>query len=69
MVRVGNVKIVLYLLCWSLLYVGLRHCKWAGRNQVVEQGNVVYYLDGAHTPGSVVASAQWFHSEMQRREG
>jgi folylpolyglutamate synthase len=48
---------------------GLRHCKWAGRNQVVERGNVVYYLDGAHTPESVVASAQWFHSEMQRGGG
>ena len=66
MVCVGIVNCALLVI---LLYVGLRHCKWAGRNQVVERGNVVYYLDGAHTPGSVVASAHWFHSEMQEKEG
>jgi folylpolyglutamate synthase len=42
---------------------GLGLCKWAGRNQVAEHGNVTYYLDGAHTPESMKASAQWFLSE------
>ncbi|CAI8026281.1 Folylpolyglutamate synthase, mitochondrial [Geodia barretti] len=43
---------------------GLRLCRWAGRNQVVERGNVTYYLDGAHTPESVAACAEWFLSQM-----
>lgn len=49
----------------GLYGAGLRLCKWAGRNQVVQQGNVTYYLDGAHTPQSMEASAQWFLSEIK----
>ena len=50
-----------------IVNTGLWLCKWAGRNQVVVRGNVTYYLDGAHTPESVNASAEWFLSEVGGR--
>ena len=31
---------------------------------MVNRGSVTYYLDGAHTPESVRACADWFLSEM-----
>ena len=46
-----------------MLCAGLQQCRWAGRNQVVHRGGVAYYMDGAHTPESVEASAEWFLSE------
>ena len=47
-----------------LVCVGLRLCRWAGRNQVVVRGRVTYYIDGAHTPGSVEGCGEWFISEL-----
>ena len=46
--------------------VGLEHCVWAGRTQVFKKGNITYYLDGAHTPQSVEASAEWFLSQIAK---
>lgn len=48
--------------------VGLQHCVWAGRNQVVRRGSITYYLDGAHTPQSVEASAEWFLTETAPKD-
>lgn len=41
-------------------YVGLQNCHWAGRSQVLKRGRATFFLDGAHTPGSVTSSAEWF---------
>lgn len=32
---------------------GLCDCRWPGRYQVLHRKNVVYFLDGAHTPESM----------------
>nr|XP_002734675.1 PREDICTED: folylpolyglutamate synthase, mitochondrial-like [Saccoglossus kowalevskii] len=42
--------------------VGLRNCQWPGRTQIIKRENVTYYLDGAHTPISIKACAEWFKS-------
>lgn len=34
---------------------------------MVEWGKVTYYLDGAHTPESMEASALWFLSEVNTK--
>lgn len=39
---------------------GLRNTRWCGRNQVILRPRVTFYLDGAHTPKSMEACAQWF---------
>jgi folylpolyglutamate synthase len=42
---------------------GLRNVKWPGRAQLIETGNHKIYLDGAHTPESILACTQWFQSQ------
>ncbi|KAF0293643.1 Folylpolyglutamate synthase, mitochondrial [Amphibalanus amphitrite] len=44
----------------------LAECRWPGRCQKVSRGPVTYYLDGAHTRGSVELAAHWFQSEAAR---
>ncbi|KAJ7339433.1 hypothetical protein OS493_005831 [Desmophyllum pertusum] len=39
---------------------GLKNTRWCGRNQVIVRPQVTFYLDGAHTPKSMEACAQWF---------
>ena len=41
----------------SLLVIGLRQCRWPGRNQKIHRGNVTYFLDGGHTPDSLRVSS------------
>ena len=33
--------------------LGLRNAFWPGRCNIVKRPNVTFYLDGAHTPGSI----------------
>lgn len=40
--------------------LGLRLADWPGRNQLVDHGRMVYFLDGAHTEESVLACRAWF---------
>lgn len=35
-------------------------CRWPGRCQLIRRDNMVYHLDGAHTPQSIEFCAQWF---------
>ena len=44
---------------------GLRTCRWLGRNEIWRKGNITYFLDGAHTPGSIRSSAEWFVEAAQ----
>ncbi|XP_048415266.2 folylpolyglutamate synthase, mitochondrial isoform X2 [Stegostoma tigrinum] len=48
---------------------GLRDTKWLGRSQILKRGPVTYYIDGAHTIGSIKACVKWFreHSLKEAR--
>jgi len=50
----------------TLFLQGLRHTKWAGRCEVVKRDNVSFYMDGAHTPGSIEACVKWVHSRINK---
>ncbi|XP_022666896.1 putative folylpolyglutamate synthase [Varroa jacobsoni] len=39
---------------------GLESCRWPGRCQLLNRGNVAYFLDGAHTVESMEECARWF---------
>lgn len=38
---------------------GLAESKWAGRCQTIQQGNIRWLLDGAHTKESVTVAGEW----------
>uniref|UniRef100_A0A8R1EUZ6 Mur_ligase_C domain-containing protein n=1 Tax=Caenorhabditis japonica TaxID=281687 RepID=A0A8R1EUZ6_CAEJA len=43
----------------------IESCRWPGRSQVVRTNrNVTYLLDGAHTPKSMEACAEWAAEEF-----
>ena len=46
---------------------GLQLTKWAGRAEVIHDpsGRLSFYLDGAHSPESMEACANWFCSTIQ----
>lgn len=41
---------------------GLLKCRWPGRNQILSstEGHIKYFLDGAHTAGSMAACVEWY---------
>uniref|UniRef100_A0AAZ3PS82 Folylpolyglutamate synthase n=1 Tax=Oncorhynchus tshawytscha TaxID=74940 RepID=A0AAZ3PS82_ONCTS len=43
---------------------GLEVTEWPGRTQTLRHGPVTYYLDGAHTTGSMQACVHWFSQEI-----
>uniref|UniRef100_A0A8C7TS25 Folylpolyglutamate synthase n=1 Tax=Oncorhynchus mykiss TaxID=8022 RepID=A0A8C7TS25_ONCMY len=47
---------------------GLEATEWPGRTQTLRHGPVTYYLDGAHTTGSMQACVHWFSQEIQQEE-
>ncbi|KAJ7994026.1 hypothetical protein DPEC_G00261680 [Dallia pectoralis] len=47
---------------------GLETTEWPGRTQTLRLGPVTYYLDGAHTTGSMQACVQWFNHQTQLDE-
>ncbi|XP_062929604.1 folylpolyglutamate synthase, mitochondrial [Mobula hypostoma] len=42
---------------------GLRDTEWLGRSQILKRGPVTYYIDGAHTVGSIKACVKWFREQ------
>uniref|UniRef100_UPI00398F6B3A folylpolyglutamate synthase, mitochondrial isoform X2 n=1 Tax=Pristiophorus japonicus TaxID=55135 RepID=UPI00398F6B3A len=42
---------------------GLRNTEWLGRSQILKRGPVTYYLDGAHTIGSIKACVKWYREQ------
>lgn len=51
---------------------GLRDCRWPGRYQILRRGDVLYFIDGAHTPESMQKCAEWFiqsssHEKLQTK--
>ena len=60
--------------------VGLNLCKWAGRTQIIDLGkmfdgneendasNLIFYLDGAHTPKSLQCCTKWYSQILAENE-
>jgi len=46
---------------------GLENTVWPGRSQVVDRGEVAYFLDGAHTEESMLACTKWFQFATKSR--
>lgn len=46
---------------------GLEQVVWRGRCETKVEGNIRWYLDGAHTAGSIQVAATWFGSESSQR--
>uniref|UniRef100_A0A8C8A1S1 Folylpolyglutamate synthase n=1 Tax=Oryzias sinensis TaxID=183150 RepID=A0A8C8A1S1_9TELE len=44
----------------SEMMMGLANTEWPGRNQTLRNGEVTYFLDGAHTVRSMQACVDWF---------
>uniref|UniRef100_A0AAY5K5K9 Folylpolyglutamate synthase n=1 Tax=Esox lucius TaxID=8010 RepID=A0AAY5K5K9_ESOLU len=53
----------------SPLSPGLEATEWPGRTQTLRHGPITYYLDGAHTTGSMQACVHWFRQQTQQEEG
>ncbi|TAQ87638.1 hypothetical protein B7494_g4014 [Chlorociboria aeruginascens] len=47
---------------------GLETVSWPGRCQVIQDGNIAWHLDGAHTIESIRATASWFDSKLLQSE-
>ncbi|RFU33560.1 hypothetical protein B7463_g2781, partial [Scytalidium lignicola] len=46
---------------------GLEQAVWRGRCETKMEGNITWYLDGAHTMDSIKVAAQWFSNESSQR--
>ena len=46
---------------------GLEKLVWRGRCEKKTEGNVTWYLDGAHTADSIVVASKWFGMECSQR--
>ncbi|XP_010874502.2 folylpolyglutamate synthase, mitochondrial isoform X1 [Esox lucius] len=53
----------------SIMLKGLEATEWPGRTQTLRHGPITYYLDGAHTTGSMQACVHWFRQQTQQEEG
>jgi folylpolyglutamate synthase len=42
---------------------GLEQVLWRGRCETKNEGDITWYLDGAHTQDSIALAAKWFHDE------
>jgi folylpolyglutamate synthase len=45
--------------------LGLKYSTWPGRNQIISEGLIHYFLDGAHTSQSVRLCTDWFIHNSQ----
>jgi folylpolyglutamate synthase len=46
---------------------GLEKVVWRGRCEKKTEGNVTWYLDGAHTGDSILVASQWFDAECSHK--
>lgn len=46
---------------------GLEKAVWRGRCETKVEGNITWYLDGAHTADSMNVAAKWFGDESSKR--
>uniref|UniRef100_A0A8C9T6J8 Folylpolyglutamate synthase n=1 Tax=Scleropages formosus TaxID=113540 RepID=A0A8C9T6J8_SCLFO len=54
--------------CRSARHPGLAETEWPGRSHTIRHGPLTYFLDGAHTTGSVLACVRWFRKEAATLE-
>ncbi|KAJ8070391.1 hypothetical protein OCU04_000767 [Sclerotinia nivalis] len=47
----------------------LEQVVWRGRCETKVDGNITWYLDGAHTADSIVVAAKWFGDEVAKKNG
>ncbi|TGO89538.1 hypothetical protein BPOR_0104g00020 [Botrytis porri] len=47
----------------------LEQVVWRGRCETKVDGNVTWYLDGAHTADSIIVAAKWFGDEVAKEHG
>ncbi|XP_066262941.1 folylpolyglutamate synthase, mitochondrial isoform X2 [Euwallacea similis] len=43
----------------------IKSAKWPGRYQIIQRSNSMFFLDGAHTTGSMEVCSKWFSSNAQ----
>jgi folylpolyglutamate synthase len=48
---------------------GLEQVIWRGRCEMKVEGDITWYLDGAHTADSIVVAAKWFGDESANKYG
>lgn len=48
---------------------GLEQVVWRGRCETKVDGDITWYLDGAHTVDSIVVAAKWFSDECAQKPG
>jgi folylpolyglutamate synthase len=46
---------------------GLEQVVWRGRCEMKVDGDITWYLDGAHTADSIVVAAKWFGDEVSEK--
>lgn len=46
---------------------GIQKFKWPGRFQIIQDGKLTWYLDGAHNELSIIEAAQWFQAASAER--
>ncbi|SCU95548.1 LAME_0F12552g1_1 [Lachancea meyersii CBS 8951] len=47
---------------------GLTTAEWKGRCQTIQEGDIKWLIDGAHTKDSIVAASGWFKSLVQKTQ-
>lgn len=47
---------------------GLEKAQWPGRCQTIQDGNIRWLLDGAHTPESIIEAGKWFNSVSKGKD-
>jgi folylpolyglutamate synthase len=47
---------------------GLQTVEWPGRCQILKEGNLTWFLDGAHTSDSIRAAATWFRGHLAQAQ-
>lgn len=50
----------------DIMKVGLEKVHWPGRCQIIKANNIRWCIDGAHTPDSLSAAAEWFGQEWSK---
>ncbi|CAL3970141.1 unnamed protein product [Diplocarpon coronariae] len=48
---------------------GLEQVVWRGRCESKVEGNITWYMDGAHTADSIIVAAKWFSREATSKPG
>ncbi|XP_044757265.1 folylpolyglutamate synthase, mitochondrial-like isoform X2 [Coccinella septempunctata] len=53
----------------EILKKSIQDCKWPGRYEIQQKGNLSFYIDGAHTVESIEICMKWYLNEIKDKEG